>query len=373
MKRQRLYDRDFKFDDEDKLKIWDKTDGHCAHCGKEIYPGIPGIVNENHVFTVDHYIPLNKGGTHQAINLVPLCYPCNEEKDQLILEPTGYLKHLKQEYLDEISGYYESYIKSFDYLSRNNILANDVYEFTIPQVLNRDIYRSVPLKKALRLANRRSVPYQIHRASMEKLNDLTDYYIRYLKKYNGYTDDTDAKANVLWWLVNGCVYYIKDKQDQITAFIAVTTYIYDKYGTMKIPRYYFRLQPFFYYSNDKCVLMFEHLVDDITRMVMNENNLPYLRTQTVVRKEDPIIDYTRMFTDKHLVLAGYKLIHCVDIDESRCGVTGDDDDENVQKALNDEENLRITREFFDKVEINKQELMSYIHEDIYPPFEALNC
>lgn len=46
--------------------------GHrCAYCRKE--PGRKG-------WTVDHVIPLSKGGTWRMENLVPACAKCNNEK-----------------------------------------------------------------------------------------------------------------------------------------------------------------------------------------------------------------------------------------------------------------------------------------------------
>lgn len=52
----------------------------CAYCGS----------TEN--ITIDHIVPLARGGTHEASNLAPACFPCNSSKrDRLLSEWTGRL------------------------------------------------------------------------------------------------------------------------------------------------------------------------------------------------------------------------------------------------------------------------------------------
>jgi hypothetical protein len=49
-----------------------ETHGHrCASCGK---PETEGFL------TIDHIVPLARGGTHEAANIQPLCLPCNMRK-----------------------------------------------------------------------------------------------------------------------------------------------------------------------------------------------------------------------------------------------------------------------------------------------------
>jgi 5-methylcytosine-specific restriction endonuclease McrA len=45
-----------------------RYDGHCAYCGKEAK------------LTLDHVIPLAKGGKHSIDNVVPACIHCNDSK-----------------------------------------------------------------------------------------------------------------------------------------------------------------------------------------------------------------------------------------------------------------------------------------------------
>lgn len=41
----------------------------CAYCGEENFP-----------LTVDHVIPVSRGGSDELENLAPACMPCNREK-----------------------------------------------------------------------------------------------------------------------------------------------------------------------------------------------------------------------------------------------------------------------------------------------------
>lgn len=51
--------------------------GPCFYCGKII---------GNHNATVDHYIPLSKGGSCHPENLVWACQPCNQAKGNKLPE-----------------------------------------------------------------------------------------------------------------------------------------------------------------------------------------------------------------------------------------------------------------------------------------------
>jgi 5-methylcytosine-specific restriction endonuclease McrA len=56
------------------LAILAEAGGHCAYCGKEAK------------LTLDHVIPLSKGGQHSAPNVVPACARCNSSKGSKTLE-----------------------------------------------------------------------------------------------------------------------------------------------------------------------------------------------------------------------------------------------------------------------------------------------
>lgn len=63
--------------------------GTCWYCGRQV-----GFKN----LTMDHVIPLARGGRSTKDNLVPCCKECNNQKKSLLpVEWDDYMKSLRQE------------------------------------------------------------------------------------------------------------------------------------------------------------------------------------------------------------------------------------------------------------------------------------
>jgi len=52
---------------------------HCPMC-KRRWDDIPVLLSGSSVVTVDHIIPIAKGGSNSIDNIQPLCYSCNSKK-----------------------------------------------------------------------------------------------------------------------------------------------------------------------------------------------------------------------------------------------------------------------------------------------------
>jgi CRISPR/Cas system Type II protein with McrA/HNH and RuvC-like nuclease domain len=72
-----------RFDPEDLEDIFEKTDGHCRYCGKQLAWSNYGRVGERAAWEVDHSIPISRDGTDHFSNLWPACVSCNTEKGTL--------------------------------------------------------------------------------------------------------------------------------------------------------------------------------------------------------------------------------------------------------------------------------------------------
>ena len=65
-----------------------RSPGICHYCKNKFTPGD---------LTMDHIIPLSRGGKSQKFNLVPSCKECNTKKQQLLpFEWEEYMSSLKE-------------------------------------------------------------------------------------------------------------------------------------------------------------------------------------------------------------------------------------------------------------------------------------
>jgi len=67
-----------KFKEMKKLIILGQLAPYCTYCGKKI--------TDPNDFTMDHKLPLSRGGQTVSSNLTPACMHCNQEKGMLTSE-----------------------------------------------------------------------------------------------------------------------------------------------------------------------------------------------------------------------------------------------------------------------------------------------
>jgi 5-methylcytosine-specific restriction protein A len=71
-----------------RRKIWEKYDHLCNYCGAEtsLFGSICSPFQSLTPGTVDHVVPISKGGAHDESNYQWLCKPCNcSKRDKIIL------------------------------------------------------------------------------------------------------------------------------------------------------------------------------------------------------------------------------------------------------------------------------------------------
>ena len=114
-----------------RTRIFDKSGGICTHCGRKLYRAGN--------YTVEHIIPLSKGGRTEDRNLTALCYACNKEKMDDIVEPE-YYKYMPKDQKEEIKKLYEDYNSRFDWLSTKNLFQADRFSLKSRMVIEKPVY-----------------------------------------------------------------------------------------------------------------------------------------------------------------------------------------------------------------------------------------
>lgn len=82
-------------------KVWDKTQGVCAHCGK---------TPSSRRRTVDHFIPRSDGGGYDSRNLFPLCRQCNAMRGSNPVDPISFYPYATPTMIQECLEYKEDFI-----------------------------------------------------------------------------------------------------------------------------------------------------------------------------------------------------------------------------------------------------------------------
>lgn len=89
------------FTKKEKKVILTKSNGVCAKCGKKLTVD---------TMTVEHVVPLSKGGQNHIQNLLALCEKCNQEKNNMVVGK-NYYKYVDDLYKEQVDNHIEEYLK----------------------------------------------------------------------------------------------------------------------------------------------------------------------------------------------------------------------------------------------------------------------
>lgn len=100
-----------------KGHVFEECGRICAHCGKpmEFFGD----------FTLEHVIPLSKGGTNEKKNFVALCEQCNKNKSNDIIPPMEYFPYLPEKKRRQLQAMFDEYVTSQDWLDHDNLFMMD--------------------------------------------------------------------------------------------------------------------------------------------------------------------------------------------------------------------------------------------------------
>lgn len=283
MDRIRYEERETSYSFDEKRSISAKSNDCCCHCGKYAWWGYGA--------TVDHFIPLYKGGTNRFINLVMLCKDCNREKDDKVVD-IGYLGYLKDEYKKQLYNYQQAYIKSLDYVGRNRIFALDEYSIPVANQASFNNYRKGKSNKI------KGQVYVFKKATMNDFKKLVDYYTKYLKKHDSYGGEENVMTNIMIWLKFGCIYYL-EKNGEVAIMLPCTVkYIKNdwKYANKEIRgkhgeyyddmSYVLNMYVFTYYSTDLMKTLSMHIVPHMVNYLLKEQGLVSIPVDINVLNDD---------------------------------------------------------------------------------------
>lgn len=270
-KRQQTEEREW-LSDEIRQKIQYKSDDRCVWCGKKVFLGYEG--------TVDHFIPLKKGGTNDEVNLVLMCHDCNQKKGSRIFPTNVAASYLKDKYRTKLNDYFEEFVQKYDYVSRGNLMSSDVYEmFFLPPALEEAEAKAKRKGKQFKYKPQRS-KYLLKRAYPDDQEKLVQYYIKYLTKYKKLSSPEAALENIKFWMRFGVIYFI-EKNNEITAMSCVTVNVHG----------YISFDIFVYYSTTLAWTMAKGIVDCLGGAILAENDLPYLPLSFNLLVKDELTKY----------------------------------------------------------------------------------
>lgn len=187
------------FDKNKKDKVLHKSKGVCSHCGRKL-----DLDN----MTVDHVIPLSKGGTNELKNLVALCENCNQSKSNYVVDPEDYYTHLDWVYLKDLIKKYGEYSESVNWVSKRQIFSEDMQNVSVLKHFH------IPTKGKF-----------LVKAWYSDLNDIYMAYIRFhdRKTSRRYTKEERecVKRFVSFIFKEGCFYIYRNISGDVALVVPV--------------------------------------------------------------------------------------------------------------------------------------------------------
>lgn len=281
MKRQQVEVRT-KQDIDERVDVLLKTDYKCAHCGCDLHLGDNA--------SIDHFVPLKKGGTNDFVNLIPLCKKCNEEKGSKIIEPF-FLKYLPEDEYRKLVDYYADYLVKYKYVSRGNLFANDRYDMPV--------YLGPKMRSKAKLNRKCFQHFILERVYPSDMPDVETYYIDYLKHYDLLESEDEAKMNLEFWYRFGSIYKICDKSGSIRMLITILL------ADMKPEKHFLNMHIFSRYASNASVGVLGELPFFLSDCFTREQDLPYVRFRLAIPAHDKLAKLVKRGEKEGSFIADY--------------------------------------------------------------------
>lgn len=170
-----------QFSTEERQEILNKTSCKCGHCGKALTVD---------TMTIDHIVPIHKGGTHEEYNLVALCLDCNEDKSNFLYNIFDYYKYIDKKYEGNYSKTATRISKEYRQKSIFG-LDSKVYKF-FPykqhEILKQMRSRGAKTSKVLDYADKMAVKVVLDKAYTGDAEAIMELLTKYNNKDYGFFD-----------------------------------------------------------------------------------------------------------------------------------------------------------------------------------------
>lgn len=232
----------------DKDFVLKKSKSRCSHCGK---------ILDRTTMTMDHYIPISKGGSNDLSNIIPLCHDCNQEKSNKIVYPFDYYRYLDVQDTLDLMVIKDRYINTVKWYNTNNFMRED-------SVLIRYTSRHNLFGSYRRGHYAKGVPLSV---KLEKAvyNDLDDIYkktIKYNEKYGVPTEHLWETISDIY--TKGAIYKIVKGSD-IVGIIPIAIRQIIK-GKRTVHHYCIEGLPCFYQKPENQDMVYECLSKLVTEV-----------------------------------------------------------------------------------------------------------
>jgi CRISPR/Cas system Type II protein with McrA/HNH and RuvC-like nuclease domain len=76
------------------IRTFLRQNGLCHYCGDEMSPYVSSDDSEPEHMTIDHIVPLARGGSNRHENLVACCVGCNNLKDNMLADEFAFFMEI---------------------------------------------------------------------------------------------------------------------------------------------------------------------------------------------------------------------------------------------------------------------------------------
>lgn len=229
----------------EKQEVLQKSRGRCAHCGKKLKVG------KDMTFTLDHVIPISKGGSNDLSNLVGLCETCNTNKGDDVVDINSYYAYVTPEVGKTLEECFKQYCEEYEFLTHKNVFSKDSFSIKVPYG---------PLfRKGGKVASKNVT---LHKAKYCDLDEIFYFLVNYYKRYrihelreanpNDTEEQLDAgikdsvKSLVTIWYSKGGIYFTRGSSGAMNFVVPCRICEYDEdLLDRTLFQYYYGIGPIF--------------------------------------------------------------------------------------------------------------------------------